>query len=331
MSVYNGEKYINKSVNSILRQSYLNYECIIINDGSKDDTKTILESISDSRIKIIHQANNGPGAARNRGIQAARGEYIAIMDSDDISLPVRLEKQVDFLDKNKDYVLIGSNSNLINEIDEHIGIYKLPTSDTEIRWALLFRNPYCHSTVMIRGDILRKNKIYYNEKLLAAQDFDLLTRLLNFGRTENIEQPLLNYRVHPDQIGKYHIAEQQKNALLISKLNLENIGFNLTEGEVLKLRKWAYEFPSGFQKEDIPLCDLLLHILRVFKSQPYVDLKTYKDIENDYISKICKAINKGNISKILFSSLIIHIISINGLLCLKYMKDRALSKLFGCQ
>jgi len=327
MSVYNGEKYLKKSIDSILGQSYPNYEYIIVNDGSNDNTKSILESISDSRIKIIHQDNIGLTASLNKGILLSKGEYIARQDADDISLVDRLEKQVEYFENNKDYVLAGTNSYLINEINEHIGIYQLPRTDTEIRWTILFRNPFCHSTIMIRGNILRNNQILYNEDLKTAQDFDFLYRIIKYGKTENMEIPLVEYRVHPDQMGKLYNSEQQKNALLISKMNLANIGFNLSEDEVIKLRKWAYEFPASINKGDIYFCELLLRILNKFKMQPFVDKNIFKSIKNSYISKICNAINRDNIYDVLLSSLFIHVIYGNGSICLNKFSDRIFSRL----
>jgi len=327
MSVYNGDKYLDRCVKSILNQSYPYFEYIIVDDGSNDNTRNILESINDSRVNIIHQENIGLTASLNKAMLLSKGEYIARQDADDISLPDRLEKQVEFLENHKDYVLIGSDSYLINEANEQIGIYKLPKTDTEIRWTMLFRNPFCHSTVMIRADILRSKNITYNEYLKTAQDYDLWSRIIKFGKTENMENALGEYRVHPDQLCQLYNTEQQNNALKTSKTNLANLGFNLSEEDVNILRKWAYEFPIIIEEGDIYACNLLFRIIKTFKLQPYVDSNKYQDIRDNYISKICNAINMKNAYNILFSSLFINIIRENGFLCVQILFKRILSKI----
>jgi GT2 family glycosyltransferase len=136
-----------------------------------------------------------------------------------------------YFEDNKDYILVGSNSFLINELNEHIGVYKLPKTDTEIRWTILFRNPFCHSTIMIRSDIIRNEGILYDEYLKTAQDFDFLYRIIKYGKSGNIEIPLVEYRVHPDQIENYIILSNKKRTI-ISHSHLVNIGFNMSEDEV---------------------------------------------------------------------------------------------------
>lgn len=326
MSVYNGDKYLNACIDSIRNQSYDNFEFIIVNDGSNDKTKDILESFSDPRLNIIHQKNIGLAASLNRAILLSKGKYIARQDADDISLPGRLEKQVEFLENNKDHILVGSNSILINEIDEQIGIYNLPTTDTEIRWNMLFRNPFCHTTVMIRSDIMRSNRITYSEHLKTAQDFELWSKVLQFGKSDNIEEPLVEYRVHPDQLCKLYNTEQQENALLISQSNLANLGFKMSEDEVKILRKWSYVFPASIQNGDISLCNMLLRILKKFKLQPYVDINCYKNIKNDYIRKVCNAINMDNINEVLCSSLLINMLCMNSYICFNNILKRLISK-----
>jgi glycosyltransferase involved in cell wall biosynthesis len=327
MSVYNGGRYIYESVSSILHQSYSDFEFIIIDDGSTDNTNIYLESINDSRLNIIHQDNKGLTASLNKAISVSKGEYIARQDADDISLPDRLEKQVEFLENKKDYLLVGSYSYLINENSEHIGIYKLPLTDTEIRWAILFRNPFGHSTVMMRSDILRKERIKYNESIKTAQDFELWSRIAKLGKMANIDKTLVKYRIHADQLCRLHNVEQQNNALLISRSNLENIGFHMSGDEVSILRKWAYRFPSNIQKRDLYFCEILFHILKTFKHLPFVDANNYKNIKKDLVWKYCNAISKDNLWSLLSSPTFIRIFYANMGLCCNNISRRFIKKL----
>ena len=327
MSVYNGGKYLYESVNSILKQTYSDFEFIVIDDGSTDNTNIYLESINDSRFILIHQENKGLTASLNKAISLSKGEYIARQDADDISLPDRLEKQIKFLENNKDYVLVGSYAYLINEISEQTGIYKLPLTDTEIRWTLLFRNPFCHSTVMIRADCLRNKEIKYNESIKTAQDYEFWSRIVKFGKIANIDEALVKYRMHADQLCKLHKVDQQRNALLISKSNLADLGFHMSEDEALILRKWAYEFPSNIEKGDLHFCEMLFNVLKKFKHLPFIDENNYKKIRKDVAWKYCNAISKDNILSILFSPVFIRIFYANGSLFCKNISSRIIKKL----
>ena len=140
MSVYNGEKYLHAAVDSILKQTFKDFEFIIINDGSIDRSREILESYQDERIVLIHQENKGLTRALNKGLSLAKGEFIARMDADDSCKPERLEKQVAFLRENPGIVLLGSNCFNIDGDGDIIGQIDLPTGGVQIKWNLLFYN-----------------------------------------------------------------------------------------------------------------------------------------------------------------------------------------------
>ena len=140
MGVYNGEKYLKESVESVLSQTFSDFEFIIINDGSTDGSTEMLQSYSDSRIRLYHQENRGLTASLNRAISLAKGKYIARQDADDISMEMRFEEQFRFLERNPDVVIVGSSCILIDERDRQIGSWHFPNSDVEIRLRILFRN-----------------------------------------------------------------------------------------------------------------------------------------------------------------------------------------------
>src|SRR5579862_9611696 len=172
LPVYNSDRFIRQSVQSILNQTFRDFELIIIDDGSKDKTEEILKSFKDKqslrdkslkRIKIIKNPKNlGVAKSLNIGLKESKGEYVARCDADDINIKDRFKKQVNFLDKHPDYVLVGSQAELINNSDKKISDTNLPVADKEIRKMMFIRNPILHPSVVFRRKALEKAG-FYNE------------------------------------------------------------------------------------------------------------------------------------------------------------------------
>jgi glycosyltransferase involved in cell wall biosynthesis len=200
MSVYNGEKYLREAIESILNQSYSDFEFLIIDDCSTDSSASILAEYteSDSRIYILKNKKNlGLTKSLNIGLRSARGEYIARMDADDISLPNRLKTQVDFMDKHSDIGVCGS---AIQAFQAKESVTSPPKDHKRIVIGLLQDNPVAHPTVLIRTSILKEHEIFYNEDFIAAQDYELWVRLSRVTKFENLTCVLLQYRLHGDNI-----------------------------------------------------------------------------------------------------------------------------------
>lgn len=195
MSVYNAEKYLNEAIESILNQKFKDFELIIINDGSTDSSLEIVQSYNDERLVLLDQKNAGNSIARNRAIQISKSNYIAILDADDISMPDRLEKQYYFIQNNPDYVVVGSNAEIIDMNGNYVFTSKMALSDEEIRMNFP-QMPCFHSSV-----IFIKNAFYeagkYSEKMLVAQDNVLLIRMSKFGKIINLPESLIKYRIVP--------------------------------------------------------------------------------------------------------------------------------------
>ncbi len=155
MSVYNGDLYLREAIESILNQTYTNFEFIIINDGSIDKSSEIIKEYSDPRIKLIEHENQGLARSLNKGIRMSNGEYIARMDSDDISFPTRLDKQVHFLLDNPDYVVVGSKAIIIEKGGAEIFYHESYTAWEDIKTRLI-KNPIFHSSAMFRKEIAKK-------------------------------------------------------------------------------------------------------------------------------------------------------------------------------
>ncbi len=213
MPVYNCEKYLRQAMESVLRQSYRDFELIVVSDGSRDSSLSIARSFTDARIRIVENPRNmGISASRNRALAESRGRYIAWLDSDDIALENRLERQAEALDSNPDAGLCHSN---FAEIDETGKVVKNPwntgpTLPTE--WLMLWTNPIAQSTVMLRKSLLEGGASPYNGECDPAEDYDLWTRLCMRTNISYMHDVLVCYR--SVQTSAFH--KNSKRALLKS-------------------------------------------------------------------------------------------------------------------
>lgn len=253
MTVYNGSSYIREAIESILEQTYTNFEFIIIDDGSVDDSCEIINEYAkkDTRINLISRGNKGISDTLNEGLTVADGEYIAMMDQDDISLPNRFEKQVEFLDNNNEYAAVGTLSELIGPEGDRISCLFQITGHENIDNEHMKGKggAIMHSSVMIRKESLEKISGYRKEFNQAA-DFDMFLRLAEIGKLENISEVCFLYRVHPESAGNASRAEQQSSAVkaVFAACERRNIPKpKLSEDLSLKLRttndmylKWAW-------------------------------------------------------------------------------------------
>jgi Glycosyl transferase family 2 len=196
MPVYNAENYLRQAIESILRQSFDDFELLIHDDGSTDHSAEIIQSYRDSRIRaVLNPINQGEERVRNQCLQIARGEYIAVLDADDIAHRDRLQIETDFLNRNPGISLVGSPHEIIDEAGRVVGIQRIYSDELAIKWGLLLGNQFSHSTVMYRReDVLAVGG--YDEALSYGTDFDLWVRLTTRGRLANLVDPLAQYRVH---------------------------------------------------------------------------------------------------------------------------------------
>ncbi len=201
MSVYNGEKYLREAIESILNQTYKNFEFIIIDDYSSDASVSIISLYNDPRIVLIQNKENlGLTKSLNIALGQAKGEFIARMDADDIALPDRLKIQLDYLEQNKDIVLIGSGTIIIDENGKEIGIKKSITDSRLLHFHMVFKNQIFHPTVLFRRKEI-VGILGYDESFKFAQDYDLWSRLIDKGyNLANVGMPLLKYRLHNSSI-----------------------------------------------------------------------------------------------------------------------------------
>lgn len=221
MPVYNVEKYINSAIKSVLNQSFTDFELIIIDDGSTDNTVKLIKEYKDKRIKIWQNKKNlGLVPSLNKGIKKAKGEFIVRCDGDDINEKRRFQIQVEFLDKNPDYCLAGSGARLIDEAGKKLGYEIYTEKDSGIKRNLLIRNSLIHGSVIMRTKDVRKIGGYRMKFNKGAEDYDLWMRLSRFGKFYNIPKQLLRRRVYRNSYSRANHYRVEFMAFLVRLNNL---------------------------------------------------------------------------------------------------------------
>jgi glycosyltransferase involved in cell wall biosynthesis len=231
LPVYNAESFISEAVSSILAQTFNDFELIIIDDASIDKTINIVKKFRDERIIFIQkEVNTGYTNSLNMGLRLARGKYIARMDADDISLPSRFAKQIEYLDQHQDVAVCGTWYEYIGS-DE---VIKHPVNNEQVKLALLQHCAIGHPTVMMRRSIIERNELFYDVDLEPSEDYDLWVRILKYGKIINLPEVLLQYRLHSFQVSntRHKLQEEQAKKVrrkLISNLYVDAPDVNVTE------------------------------------------------------------------------------------------------------
>jgi glycosyltransferase involved in cell wall biosynthesis len=257
--VYNGEKFLASSINSILNQSFKDFEFIIVNDGSSDGSLAIIKEYAqhDPRIYIISRENKGLTASLNEGIATANGKWVARMDADDISLPDRFERQIAWLDKTQ-ADMCGGAIQLIGTWPQRVR-KGYETSDA-IHLKLLFGSAFAHPTVMICSRIAKAN--LYSEDAHYVEDYELWTRLSKLGlKMTNFPGVVLHYRIHPEQVTEIRQKQQRVNMV------------NIFE-----------KYSTSFLNDDLAGCSAYLLIA---DKQLHVDLKSFY-LATEFLSRLIK-------------------------------------------
>ena len=199
MSVYNGEPWVAAAVESVLGQTFSDFELLVVDDGSTDRTGAILRTYGDPRLKVFHQPRAGLTRSLNRGIRLASAPLLARMDADDVALPGRFAQQVVFLDAHPDVGLLGTGCQEVSLSGDLVRTLNPPADDRAIRRALIRENPFIHSSVVFRRDVLDVAG-HYDESLPVAQDYDLWVRMSRITRMANLREPLVLRRLTPGRV-----------------------------------------------------------------------------------------------------------------------------------
>ena len=209
MPVFNGERFLREAIDSILSQTFSDFEFIIINDGSTDGTASILDSYvgSDPRVQVYHQQNKGVIESRNRACGLARGKYIAQMDADDVAVRDRLQWQIEFMERHAEIGVVGGAVELIDSTGRALHCMRYPVENEEIKRALLLHNTLASPAVVIRKEAVLSVG-GYRRPFHRAEDYDLWLRIAERWRLANLEAVVLKYRIHPDQASCQKLSEE---------------------------------------------------------------------------------------------------------------------------
>jgi len=251
MPVYNGERYLRRSIESILAQSYGDFEFIIVDDGSTDFTKAILDSFADRRIRRLQNSVNfGVRRARNQGLTRAVGEFVAVQDADDIASADRLMNQLEFLKRNSGVTVVGSDYVELHEENSTKRI-QMPKGDLQIKWHGLFQSPIANATAMFRRKPVLEMGGYSTQLPgIHSEDYDLWSRLIrSHHRLVNLKKPLVQVRCAASGLSKAKPELQELTFRLIVRRNLQGLLPALTNDDCLTQLLWRLQVCGGFDEQ----------------------------------------------------------------------------------
>lgn len=289
LPVYNAELFISDSIQSILDQTYSNWEMIIVDDGSTDHTLKAVDAFKDKRIQLLKKSNSGMADSLNKALAMAKGDYIARQDADDISLPERLEKQIRFMLKNAGIGLLGTWSGIINERGESTGqFHKHPLSSPELKCDLFFDNPFVHSSVIFKRNIIDDCGVYDTTVNSLVQDFEYWFRISRKYDIANIGEVLHQYRQLKSGIS---FSTTDFNAVVAkqSAANIKKV-LGITKRQDIDILAFAYHgaaITNEQGKETVKRFKGLVEEL-VEKTIPDEDKKVKTGIINKHLAVFCK-------------------------------------------
>lgn len=266
MSVYNGERYLSQAVNSIVEQSFDDFEFLVVDDCSTDGTSALCGEYAsrDRRIRVIKNDKNiGLTRSLNKALGLARGKYVARMDADDVSLPRRFERQLTYLDSNPSVGLVGSFYREIDCKGEPMEVFQFPTDPVLIKWRMCFENPIPHPAVMIRKSLL-DDLGGYDETWRTSQDYELFTRISQKARLTNLPQVLYLWRRHEKSVSSRENKEQRENALLISQKYVSDL---LQRNVPLELIHLLWQRDRTDVKDLVRLSTVLYELCRMIAAE----------------------------------------------------------------
>jgi cellulose synthase/poly-beta-1,6-N-acetylglucosamine synthase-like glycosyltransferase len=221
LPVYNGSAYLLDSLESMLCQSFRNFELIVIDDGSRDDSAQIVQRLGDPRIRFYRQENRGLAATLNRAIELSKAEYLARQDQDDLSLPERLEKQYNYVASHPQCALVGTWANIVSGTERTGRAHRHAAEDHHLKFDLLFDNPFVHSSVMLRKSAVESVGLYSTDSSRQPpEDYELWSRLARRYEVANIPEALHIYREIPTSMSRDGASPFRNRVIDISMENL---------------------------------------------------------------------------------------------------------------
>ena len=284
MPVYNGERFVVEAAQSILQQTFADFEFLIVDDGSTDGTPQLLADLaaSDRRIKVLRQPRNmGVTEALNTGCRAARGKFVARMDADDVSLPARFERQLAYLAEHPEVSLVGANVQLIDPEGRPGRTKNYPTEPGLVAWLMLFFNSVAHPTVMMRREALVAAG-YYPTEWNRVEDYALFLRLSRTSLLGNLPEVLLNYRAWQGNVSTKAAGEQERNATEVLRETLSQLlGHPVTAADASLLRGLSTDRYPSTPSELKTVQALILEMVTAFARRPGLSRGDAKAVRRD--------------------------------------------------
>lgn len=292
MPCYNAEKHVEQALRSIMNQTYDNLEIITINDCSTDKTREILISLADidRRIKVIdNETNLRLIATLNKGISLCNGAYIARMDADDISLPERIEKEVFFLEKNKDIDIVSTlfyafpSSNPSKR-----SLHHNPSKPEELQAYMLFKSGICHPASMIRKRVFTELGLKFENQYLHVEDYALWSKAIYKTKIANITEPLLLYRVHENQVSSLNEQLQTENKKLVFKIHCDHLELPQDDEYLDVYASVAECVPKIPSAEYLSLCEkFMASLIDKNAKKPFCDNTFLKQMMSIHWLRLC--------------------------------------------
>lgn len=301
MPVFNSELFVKDAIESILNQSHQNFEFLIINDGSTDQSHAIISSFFDSRIKYVNnEVNKGIVNTLNKGLKLSKGKYIARMDADDIAMPDRLSKQLAFLTANPTYKLCGSRAIAIDANGKEINNLNRPQHSAKIKVFNLFRNAFIHPTIMADAETIKK--FAYSEDFKYAEDYFLFSQITMAYPVANLKERLLRYRIHEESITSKKKEEMVQSELKTIAYLLSFLFDKVDQQSLLIHHSILRPEDAGFSSHEVE--HHLLNILKANgKKQVFNQKVLGTQLQKDWYNYLLKSNNKASLSKFLRSGL----------------------------
>jgi glycosyltransferase involved in cell wall biosynthesis len=286
LAVYNGEKYLKAAIDSILDQTFVDFEFVIVDDGSTDSSGGIIISYNDPRIVfLVNKTNEGLISSLNSGLSICRGKYVARMDCDDIALPERLQAQFDYMESHPDVGICGSNVEAFFNTKQKSVIIRFPETDELIKASALFHSPFSHPSVMMRKSVLSEHKLRYSDEFLHAEDYALWVELLKYTKAYNFPKVLLRYRIHEKSVTAKTGLNYIKSILVQNNyFHWKNIALSLDDTALLSRFVNRYgEYSLNTLKEQQTIDGILADFFAQLNEQQKEDYP----IAMDFVSSAC--------------------------------------------
>lgn len=289
LPVYNGQQYLKEAVDSILAQTFTDFELILLDDCSTDATEQIIRTFTDERIVSRRNEHNmGISATLNRGIRMAKGEYIARMDADDLALAHRFQKQVDYLNNHPEIGVLGTWITTFGEGIENQGFH-FPTDPDQLKAEALFFCPLAHPSVMIRKSVMQQGNLWYSEEFNGMEDHYLWWQVCGLSRISSLPETLLNYRMHPGQVTQQRSQAYYQKTELFIKERLEVFHCSISAKELSVFSKYCKSEAEHFTYEEVEryIC-FLRKLLKANRSTGYFRQSSLRRVFGQSVMSICK-------------------------------------------